>query len=104
MTTDKQAFWQTHIEQWQMSGLSQAAYCRQHNLSQNSLSYHKHKIGNPNPPCHVSTVTNGFARVQVMESYTTSEPLSVQLNNGLKVCGINHHNLELVKQLAQVLS
>ena len=99
MNTAKQTFWQTHIEQWQASGLSQAAYCRQHNLPQNGLSYHKQKVVNP-----PSTVTNGFTRVQVMESHPTSEPLSVQLNNGLKVSGITQHNLELVKQLALVLS
>ncbi|MER2491628.1 IS66 family insertion sequence element accessory protein TnpA [Catenovulum sediminis] len=102
MLTAKQEYWQTHIEQWQASGLTQAAYCRQHNLCQNGLSYHKHKLANL--PSHVNSVTNGFARVQVMESYTTSQPLSVHLNNGLKVSGITHQNLELVKQLAQVLS
>ena len=27
------AFWNDHIEAWQASGLSQAAYCRQHGLN-----------------------------------------------------------------------
>jgi hypothetical protein len=28
----KRTFWQTHIEKWQASGLSQRAYCRKHDL------------------------------------------------------------------------
>ena len=28
----RRKFWQTHIEQWQASGLSQRAYCIQHGL------------------------------------------------------------------------
>ena len=30
--------WIVHIEGWQRSGLSQAAYCRQHNLNANSFT------------------------------------------------------------------
>jgi hypothetical protein len=28
----RRKFWETHIEQWQVSGLSQRAYCLQHEL------------------------------------------------------------------------
>lgn len=30
--------WLKHIEDWQRSGLSQAAYCRQHDLNANSFT------------------------------------------------------------------
>ena len=30
--------WLNHIEGWQLSGLSQAAYCRQHGLNANSFT------------------------------------------------------------------
>jgi hypothetical protein len=30
--------WKNHIEAWQASGLSQAAYCRQHGLNANTFS------------------------------------------------------------------
>lgn len=36
------ARWQKHIEAWQSSGLSQAAYCRQHGLNPNSFSGRLH--------------------------------------------------------------
>ncbi len=32
------AHWKNHIEAWQVSGLSQAAYCRQHGLNANTFS------------------------------------------------------------------
>jgi hypothetical protein len=32
------AHWLTHINAWQSSGLSQAAYCRQHQLTYNTFS------------------------------------------------------------------
>lgn len=31
-------YWLTHIKDWQRSGLSQAAYCRQHDLNANSFT------------------------------------------------------------------
>ncbi|MCX7100799.1 MAG: IS66 family insertion sequence element accessory protein TnpB [Methylobacter sp.] len=30
--------WKTHIDAWQISGLSQAAYCRQHQLAHSTFS------------------------------------------------------------------
>jgi hypothetical protein len=32
------AHWKHHIEAWQVSGLSQAAYCRQHGLNTNTFA------------------------------------------------------------------
>jgi hypothetical protein len=32
------AHWKTHINAWQSSGLSQAAYCRQHQLTYSTFS------------------------------------------------------------------
>lgn len=31
-------YWLTHIKDWQRSGLSQVAYCRQHDLNANSFT------------------------------------------------------------------
>ncbi len=37
--TDKSAFWQQHQQSWLDSGLSQKAYCQQHNLSYHLFVY-----------------------------------------------------------------
>ena len=45
--------WLTHIERWQRSGISQAAYCRQHGLNANSFTGRLsefRKKGNPATP------------------------------------------------------
>ena len=36
-------FWSDHVSQWKASSVTQARYCRDHNLDQNSFSYHKNK-------------------------------------------------------------
>jgi hypothetical protein len=36
------AHWKNHIETWQSSGLTQAAYCRQHDLNTHAFSSRLH--------------------------------------------------------------
>ena len=38
------AQWQAHIEAWQASGLSQAAYCRNHDLNDKIFSLRKRQL------------------------------------------------------------
>lgn len=40
----RRQFWQVHIEAWSLTGLSQAGYCRQNNLSANRFTYWKRKF------------------------------------------------------------
>lgn len=42
--TNIKRHWQAHIHAQEKSGLSRAAYCRQHNLSYHALTYWKRKI------------------------------------------------------------
>ena len=44
---DKQTYWQTHLDAWRQSGLSQAAYCKQHGLSLSSFGYWLHRRAEP---------------------------------------------------------
>lgn len=43
----KRKQWETHIEEWQRSGLSQAEYCKRNQLRDNQLTYWKKRILNP---------------------------------------------------------
>ncbi len=43
-TDERRAFWQFHLKEWQNTELSQAAYCRQHNLRTNQFTYWKKKL------------------------------------------------------------
>jgi hypothetical protein len=40
----RRSYWQSHIEGWQHSGLSQHEYCRQHYLSLSSFGYWRSRL------------------------------------------------------------
>lgn len=42
-TQSKSDFWQQHISAWKDSGLSQAAYCQQHDLKLSTFTYWRNK-------------------------------------------------------------
>ena len=73
--THKQMYWQRHIEQWSQSGLSQAAYCREHNLKTKSFTYFKSRLKKKNVPVQ-------FVQVSVEP---TQVPSFLKLNKGLTI-------------------
>ena len=49
-TTSRKPFWQKHLRAWSRSGLTQADYCRQHQLSAPAFGWWKRKLeGKPKP-------------------------------------------------------
>ena len=40
----KRIYWMQHIDSWQETGLSQAEYCRRHNLKDHQLTYWKKRF------------------------------------------------------------
>jgi hypothetical protein len=40
----KRTYWKQHIDSWQETGLTQAEYCRQHNLKHHQLVYWKKRF------------------------------------------------------------
>lgn len=52
---EKRAIWFSRIENWRKSGLSQAEYCRQHDVKPSnfynwSIKYRNHQVGGTNSP------------------------------------------------------
>lgn len=97
-------FWQHHLAQWQASGLSQAGYCRQQELSAHKFSYWKRKLQIPCKSVAHEPAT-GFARVQVDTGVISSsfQGLSLRFNDGTQLTGITGDNVGLIKQLLVVL-
>ena len=73
----RRRFWKHHVEQWQISGLSQAAYCRKHQLNTHRFYYWRQRLSasqervsflpvtlSAPPTCHHPTIRihtpNGF--------------------------------------------
>ncbi len=104
-TTDNiiqdRAYWRQHIEQWQQTNLTQAAYCRENQLCPDKFSYYKRtKAGKTKTRNLTST---GFVSVQVKQE-SHSDGLTLNFANGMSLSGIDEHNLAVVKQLAGILS
>jgi hypothetical protein len=74
------AHWKKHIETWQSSGLSQAAFCRQQNLNANTFSSRLHAFRS-------QCATKSPTLIPVQIQHTLSETLVLQLVEG--------HRLEL---------
>ena len=47
---DKSSYWHAHFESWENSGLSQAEYCRRHDLKYCLFHYWKRKLRKPRWP------------------------------------------------------
>lgn len=95
-------FWPEHVSKWHDSGLSQADYCREHGLCQNSFSYHKRKYSTGLVPTKGESA--GFVSVQVIPQPQYHEPLTLHFANGARLTGIADNNMDMIKQLAVVLS
>ena len=89
-------FWQSHIEAWQNSGLSQAAYCKETDLIIHRFGYWKRKFLNT-PLATPEPV--GFVALNPIVMTST---LALQLPNQLRIEGIAQENLHLAKQLAEL--
>ena len=95
-------FWRNHVSQWRDSGLTQTAYCKQHDLSPHSISYYKRKFSAGVEP--VRRRSTGFVNVHLAPEVNHSDPLTLHFSNGVRLLGIAEHNVSVVKQLTQVLS
>ena len=102
---NKQAksLWPIHIEQWQVSGLSQAAYCRLHDLCPQKLNYWKRKSQSG---CEVKPkVSSGFTRIQVDTGIPSNRDIGLSLlfNDGTRIEGITPDTIMIIEPLLKVL-
>ena len=103
--TTESNFWELHIEQWQVSGLSKVKYCEHHGLRAHQLGYWDRKFL-VNDNVLESEPKTGFARVKLatsLSSTLSNSDLSLHFADGTQLTGITHHNLALLKQLLEVL-
>lgn len=90
-TEQKRQYWQRHTQQYQASGLSQAAYCSKHGLSLSTFLYwlHKHRsesqpvklvqvqpLAPPEPATALRLVVNGYG-IEVCEGFSPASLAAV---------------------------
>lgn len=94
---DPAAQWRPHLEAWENSGQSQAAYCREHGLIKSRFTYWKRKL-KPAAPGNPDKSGSGFVPVRVLDSQAPG--LILRLPNGIALEGIRGDNFQLAQQLA----
>lgn len=73
-------YWQTHIDQWSQSGLSQASYCRINNLKTKSFTYFKSRLKKKNLPVELVQIPidpiqhSSFLKLNIGSSFQIEIP------------------------------
>ena len=94
--------WQQHIKDWKASGLSQTAWCKQHDLKPEQLSYWYRKFEPRTAELKAKPSSGTFIPVAV-EAKPVVSPLALTLPNGASISGIDESNLALTQQLVEQL-
>jgi len=95
----KRNYWKQHIDSWQETGLTQAEYCRRHNLKHHQLVYWKKRFS------HTETGVS-FVPLKLEDLLDRSAPsqpdltsLSLAINNHFKVEIRAGFDAQLLRQL-----
>lgn len=90
MTTEqKHILWQQHISEWEKSGLTQTAYCKQQNIKLANFGYWRNRLNKSNPsrkliPVHMESST--MIRLALPNGIRLETPLHA-LNDVLQQIG-----------------
>ena len=102
--SERKAHWLHHIDNWRCSGLSQSAYCREHSLKSNQLSYWKRKLSIPDIEHQPMPGTQASAFIPIRVGCAeVSGGFHLRLPNGCQLSGIEAQHLPTVHQLLKVL-
>ena len=93
-TPDLHQFWQQTLSDWQASGLSGAAYCKQESLVYHRFVYWRQKLTGREEPSKLVQARSGFARVAPMPD--AGAGLTVSLPGGVSITGLHTGNIELL--------
>lgn len=93
---NKQTYWQTHLDAWRQSGLSQASYCKRHGLSLSSFGYWLHRGAKSPAPTAAVPIIVAKPSVQTQVEVRLPNGWSVWLPASVE----SRHLLPLLRELA----
>jgi len=82
----KELFWSKHIKLWEESGLRQADYCRQKDLSRTQFTYWKCKLAKKTGPVTFVPVPEKALRSQIPDSKQGSLKLNINNIYQIEIC------------------
>lgn len=99
--------WESLVEKWRKSGMSQSGFCKQNNLKPHQLSYWIKRLDQghcSNEP--KTTAPSGFAQVRRIPEANSSEEseLIVRLPSGVELKGVRRQDIPLLSSLLEVLA
>ena len=98
---DLHAFWQKTLSDWQESGVSGAAFCKQQSLSYHRFVYWRRKLnGSTNIK---KALPSGFARAAPVPKGQAKDGLTVTLPGGVSITGLHAGNIELLGMVLRQL-
>ncbi|MEJ2042134.1 MAG: hypothetical protein P8X89_02545 [Reinekea sp.] len=85
--TNRHTHWQQHITAWQQSNLSQAAFCKAHQLSYHQFIYWRQKLLSQSSDAP-ATPSKQLVPVHCVPTEPATSDLSLTLPNGVCIHGI----------------
>lgn len=99
----KRSKWEHHIESWERSGQSQAAYCREHGLSYGLFAYWKRRLKRPESyQSAVKLVPIGVSRA-FLPPANTATPLRLFIDERYQVEVLPGFDGATLKRLIEAL-
>ena len=94
-TDNKNLKWKSHIKHWRESSMTQAAYCRLHNLPIKSFYYWKKKYDSP------VTIVPVKIKPDIFEN---SAPLTLTIGSRYRIDVDNGFDQKTLEQIIQVIN
>ena len=96
--TERAQVWQQHITDWEASGVSGSAYCKQQSLVYHQFVYWRRKLVPTDDALEQEQTVTGFTRVVSAHSVGIggADGLSVALPGGVSITGLHAGNIELL--------
>jgi len=101
--TERAHVWQQPITDWETSGVSGSAYCKQQSLTYCRFVYWRKKLTEPDHHPNETSAVTGFARVARVPAFAPGEELTVSLPGGISITGLQAGNIDLLGAILRQL-
>jgi hypothetical protein len=95
------SFWKAHISKWEVSGLTQAEYCRMNNLKKTRFTYWKIKLQKENLPLSVVEISQ--ASINQVFGINKNSSITLHSKSGFDLDIPDNFSSSALKQILLVL-
>ena len=94
--TEKVHFWQQQMNDWEATGLSGNAYCKQQSLIYHQFVYWRQRLTSAEYDPKQAPAATGFTRVVSVPGTGHTDGLTVSLPGGISITGLHAGNIGLL--------